>query len=369
MRISEQQLPALLNALDEGVVLLDRGEIVWANPAFSRMLGISLAQLEGHPAAEVFADAGGRPLPDPAVVGACCLRDSAGRLCSVSVRPVGPPPADELGDPVGDLIVVIDRSREERLEGEIWRATEQLRADGSRSPADSVLRDEVSGMIEHEIRTASTVIRGYLRLLQEERVGELGAAQREFLHQASRETDRISTLVDDLLDVAASEGTRGLRVSRKPGRLHPVIMQAIKATRPLFAERDLAVSLDLALEDDELSLDADQIERVLINLLVNASKFSPVGSTICVATHLIEADSGSVVAISVLDEGPGVAHADAERIFEPFVRGSMSACAPVEGVGLGLALCSRILEAHGGAIEAIPGLGYGLFRVSLPVEV
>jgi signal transduction histidine kinase len=103
-----------------------------------------------------------------------------------------------------------------------------------------------------------------------------------------------------------------------------------------------------------------------VNLLANAAAFSPEGAPVRVATELAELPTGSVLQIAVVDSGPGVARADAERIFAPFVQGHRSVGVASGGVGLGLAICRRIVRAHGGEICAVPDVGYGLFRVTLP---
>jgi len=347
----------LLDALEEGVIDLREGRILAANPAFAGLVGVSAPELAGRDPADFFTDSEGRALGADALGDACRLRQHDGGLRPVNVRRIA-----------GERVLVADRAREQRLENEVWQlSTRRGPGPGSEVSATAPLCDEVSGMVEHEIRTASTVIRGYLRLVLDGRAGPLEDEQREFLDEARRETRRIQGLVDDLLELAACEGPRELRVVRKPGRLHPVVHQALATARPLLEARQIELALDLDLDDDAVSLDEERIASVLVNVLANAAKFSPRNGTVRVATHLVEGAGGASISISILDEGPGVSHEDAECIFDPFVRGQ-GGNPPVEGMGLGLALCRRVLEAHGGAIVAIPGLGYGLFRLTLPVE-
>jgi signal transduction histidine kinase len=354
--LTVDDLLGVFEALEEGVVALQDGAVRWVNPALSRMLSRGASALEGRPISDFLADAEGRPLSEVVPSEAAWLRDGSGQLVPVSIRAVRE-----------GLFVVIDRTRESRLEHEVWRLGEQLQGAANAAAGGTVLHDEIAGMIEHEIRTATTVIRGYLRLLLDERAGELAERQRDFLGEACRETERISALVDDLLDVAASEGARGLRVTRKPGRLRGVIDGALARVRPLVEQRDIEVSLDDGLEHDSLQLDSERVERVLVNLLENAAKFSPPGSSIRVVTDLVEQGDSELISVAVIDQGPGVSTLDAQCIFEPFVRGSGEAPA-AKGVGLGLAFCRRVIEAHGGSIEAVSGLGYGLFKLTLPVR-
>ena len=343
-------LREVLEILEEGVIELAGHEIRQANGAFAGLVGLEQDAVAGRRAADFFADPDGHPLGVEDLVRATRLRDAGGSLRPVSVRLVS-----------ASRVVVADRAREQRLEQEVWQLA------SGHVPGSPPLCDEASGMVEHEIRTASTVVRGYLRMLLDGSAGRLSGKQREFLGEALRETQRIENLVDDLLEFAALDSRRELRVALKPARLHPVIHQAVACAHPLLAKREISVRLDLALEDDAVHLDTDRLERVLLNVLMNAARHSPPRGTIRVATHLVEDSDGASISISILDEGPGVAHEDAQRIFEPFVRGPDMV--GTDGVGLGLALCRRILHAHGGEIVAVPGLGYGLFRLTLPVEV
>jgi signal transduction histidine kinase len=126
------------------------------------------------------------------------------------------------------------------------------------------------------------------------------------------------------------------------------------------------LELELGAAPDALQGDAERLEQVFVNVLANAAGFSPEGGRVVVASELAELNGGPVLQVAVADQGPGISRADAERIFTPFVRGPRPAGAGSGGVGLGLAICRRIAAAHGGRIEAVPDLGYGLFRVTLP---
>jgi two-component system sensor histidine kinase KdpD len=107
---------------------------------------------------------------------------------------------------------------------------------------------------------------------------------------------------------------------------------------------------------------------VLLNLLSNAAKFAPEASLISVESRTVDSASGPAIEISVRDEGPGVSETEAEAIFAPFVRGEAASSARIDGVGLGLAICRRILEAHGGAICVLPDEPGGVFRMTIPLD-
>jgi two-component system OmpR family sensor kinase len=219
-------------------------------------------------------------------------------------------------------------------------------------------------MIEHEIRTAVTAVRGYLRWLGSERDRLLEPEHWTFVREARRSIERVGPLLDNLLELARSG--EPLPSGRKPVRLHDVLELALRTARPLLAERGVKVECELGAAPDSLLGDAERLEQVFVNLLANAAAFSPEGARVRIVSELAELDAGTSLQVAISDEGPGLSRADAERVFLPFVRGPRAPGASSSGVGLGLAICLRILAAHGGRIEAVPDLGYGLFRVTLP---
>jgi signal transduction histidine kinase len=350
-------LERLLDALEHGVLAVEKGFICAANDALARITRHSKADLEGMRLSAILADPDGRPLSDPRAPEASRIRDARGDLVPVSLRAV-----------TDSLHLVIDRSRESRLEREIWRLTQELHGSGRDSGGGEVPRDEYFGMIEHEIRTATTVIRGYSRMLLDERVGELNESQSGFLREVRRASERISSLLDNLLEMASLECSSGLRVSRRPVGLHAIVRAAVDGARPLLEDRRMRVELDLRAEPDSVNADAARLEQVLLNLLSNAAKFAPEESAVRVETRIVECGPEMAVEVSVRDEGSGVSREEAEEIFAPFVRGRAASSAAAGGVGLGLALCRRILVAHGGSIEALPDEPGGVFRVTIPLD-
>ena len=337
------------------MLVTEGNRVVCANSALERMLGSAPGGLVDRRIAELFCDEDGRPLSDLTGSDAVRLRAVQGDLVAATLRPLG----DD------NTFLVLDRSRECRLEHEIWRLTQELRQARGHD-WEGPLGAETSGMIEHEIRTASTAVHGYLQMLLDERAGGLNPTQRRFLEEARRASGRISSLVDNLLEMTTPDAPGALCVVRKPTRLNAIVSAAVEASRPLLEERGLEVQLELEAEDDQLSADAGRLEQVVLNLLSNAAKFGPPGSRVRVATQELELDGGRWLCLTTQDEGLGVEDSEKEQIFQAFVRGQAASEANADGVGLGLAICRKIVEAHGGTIEAAPCSGQGLFRVLLP---
>ena len=361
--ISSDELPAFLEAFDHGLVRVSGDRVERASGALGRMAGLPAAELTGRMVSEMFVDPGDRPLQRLEAGDGYQLRDLQGRLRPVSLRRVS-----------DALWLVIDRERESRLERELWRLASDLgdaREQGQRASARSAaapepLRGEEIGMIEHEIRTAVTAVRGYLRWLSGERDRLLDPEHWSYVREARRAIERVAPLLDNLLELARAG--EALPSIRKPLRLHEVLELASRTARPLLADRGVSVAWDLAARPDGLLGDPDRLEQVFVNLLANAASHSPVNGRVQISTDLAELEDGPVVQVAVADQGPGVALVDIERIFRPFVQGHASLGVASGGVGLGLAICRRIVSAHGGHIEAVPDVGHGLFRVTLPSE-
>ena len=344
----------LLDGLDRGLVRVSEGRIAAANSSFARLVGLPAAELAGRGVGEHFVDAGDRPLEALEPGDGFALRDLAGRTRPISLRRVS-----------DALWLVIDRERESRLEREIWRLASEKRALPPQT-SDAPLGGEQIGMIEHEIRTAVTAVRGYLRWLGGERDRLLEPEHWSFVREARRAIERVGPLLDNLLELARNGDP--LPSARKPIRLHGVIELALRTARPLFADRGVKLECELGAAPDDLLGDADRLEQVFVNLLANAAAFSPDGGRVRIVSDLAELDRGAVLQVAISDQGPGIARAETEKLFRPFVRGPRPPGAGSSGVGLGLAICRRILNAHGGHIEAVPDLGYGLFRVTLPSD-
>ena len=219
------------------------------------------------------------------------------------------------------------------------------------------LRSSILSAVSHDLRTPLTALVGLADALA---VGRppLAGSQRESAEAIRNQAIRLSGLVANLLDMARlNAGDVKLRKEWQP--LEEVIGASIKSL-----ERNLAghpVSVRLAADLPLLAFDAVLIERVFCNLLENAAKYSADGTAIEISARRIDAN----VEVAVCDRGHGIPAGQAEHIFEMFVRGTRESATP--GVGLGLAICRAIVEAHGGSITAASRPSYGAcFLFTLP---
>lgn len=227
---------------------------------------------------------------------------------------------------------------------------------------------ELLQWVSHELRTPITVIRGFGRLLEDETRGELNRDQRVFVAEALKACRRLDRFVEDLLSTCPKSDT-AMALAFEHADLHVAILSQVAALEPLYQERGVTVELDLAATAPLLSFDQDRVEQVLANLMSNALHYGGSGGRVRLSTrNQAEPLPGSIV-VSVEDEGPGIPPADRERVFDAYFRGDVGFAAIREraGLGVGLAICRRIVDAHKGTIRAVDGaLGGACIEVTLP---
>jgi len=331
------QLQALLNASSDATVAVDgRGRIVYLNEAAGSLFGAEMAPAIGRPFIEVVRDHDLNEL-----VAAAGARGER----SVLVVPVGPAqrwlqatavPIERAGAWAA-LVVFHDLTEVRRL--------------------DSVRRDFISN-VSHELRTPLAGIRAAAETLQEGALEDRPAAE-QFLRHIQRETDRMTQLVEELLDLSRIES------GAAPMTFAPLDAAALASeTVRRFARQAERAGLHLtALPAGPVTLigDAERLERALGNLVANAIKFTPQGGEITVSVH----ESGHDVAIAVADTGVGVEPEEQARVFERFYKSGRGRGAG--GTGLGLAIVKHIALAHEGdvSLESRPGRG-STFTIRLP---
>lgn len=227
-------------------------------------------------------------------------------------------------------------------------------------------RRELVANVSHELRTPVTALHAQLENL----VDGVTAADPETLSVALEQTERLGHLVSQLLDLSRLEAGA---VPLEPGdlALRPFLDDAVRSARLVAEGAGRDVGFDLAVEPADLHVHADgaRLHQVVANLLDNASRHSPPGGTVRVLARVAEHET---LLVEVVDEGPGIAPAERERVFERFHRGAPSGSDADGGTGLGLAIARWAVGLHGGTIEiadAGPDDGHGCrIRVLLPLR-
>ena len=204
------------------------------------------------------------------------------------------------------------------------------------------LRNSLLSALSHDLRTPLTALVGLADSLALSQP-PLSSGQSELTKAIREQALRTSELVNKVLDMARLQAG-GMRLNRQWQSLEEVVGSALKARESLLADHPVEIRLPVDLQ--LLEFDAVLIERVLVNLLENAAKYTPAGSEITVEAVV----RGQEAEIAISDNGPGLPPGMEQAIFEKFIRGAQESAKA--GIGLGLAICKAIVEAHGGRIWA-----------------
>jgi two-component system sensor histidine kinase KdpD len=221
------------------------------------------------------------------------------------------------------------------------------------------LRNALLSSVSHDLRTPLGVVTGATSALLEDDVPKDAAMRRALLMTVHEEAERLNRLVRNLLDMTRLEAG-ALKVQKDLQPLEEVVGSALNRMEDRLRGREVGTSIpsDLPL----VPFDAILIEQVLINLIENATKYSPAGGPIDIRASAREGE----VEVEVDDRGPGVARKDADRVFDKFFRVREGEGG---GVGLGLTICRGIVNAHGGRIWVADREGGGAaFRFTLPLD-
>ncbi len=213
--------------------------------------------------------------------------------------------------------------------------------------------------VSHELKTPLTALREGVALLQEEVPGPLDEAQREVVEILQHNVIGLQRQIEGLLSLnAATSGARQLQL--QPVALRELLDVAVRRRELHIQGRQLEIRIEAG--EEFIILDPEKMAVVADNLLSNAIDFSPEGGEI-----FLRAKHGQGrFTLECLDQGPGVASEDAERIFEPFVQGRRAAPAPRQGSGVGLSIVRELVRAMGGRVTLQPGVRGAHFLVEIP---
>ena len=243
------------------------------------------------------------------------------------------------------------------------RLYEQLLSANERLKGLDRLKSDFVASASHELRTPLATMHYFTSILLGNLGGNLTAPQREYLKLIEGNVDRLTRLIDNLLDLSRIEAGR-LELKRERTDLNELILKSIESVRKKADEKRVSIQTALPADPFFLYIDQDRLTEVLINLLDNALKFSPEGKGIFVSVN----QNHKKAAVSVRDQGAGIPREEQGRIFERFQQGSQRPLSRERGLGLGLAIAKEILTLHQGEIhvESSPGEG-ATFTFTLPV--
>jgi signal transduction histidine kinase len=367
----------MAESLSVGLLKGRGGRIAWANATLAELVGEKASRdLEGRALDTLVMDAGSG-VPDwnsgSRAAGAveCWLLRREKDPVTALVRSLGggEVPGEGWWE-IQDLAQLRALQAEvQRLSHHLLRANRELEELHARVERGAGEREELLTVVSHELRTPITVIAGFNKLLLSEKVGPLTGEQRHFLNESAKSCRRLSAFIGTLIEAARDvAGERPLELVETS--LATTIEGVVAFLTPLLDERKQTLELDLDPLAARARFDPMRVEQVLTNLIGNALKHGRTGGLIRVSSRAIEAaaEDRCFVEVAVSDDGPGIAAPDRERIFEPYVRAGDGSRAG--GLGLGLAICRRIVRAHGGTILVADAPGGGSrFSFTLPAAV
>jgi NtrC-family two-component system sensor histidine kinase KinB len=348
--IAQQTTEAAIDSLYDPVIVTDSdGSVTRINPAAERLFG-ARADTVGKPIGQVARD------ERVAQAVADVLR-SERAVASESAAEVLPWAMDKDGSRRAFRVRSTPmRDADDRFVGAVT-----LLEDVTHLSEISRLKSEFIAAASHELRTPLTSVQMGIHLLLEGAAGPLDERQQEILQVCRDDTSRLDRLMRQLLDLSKIESGAAAAV-RAPVRPSVLVREAVESLRLQVEARGLRLDVDATPDLPPLFADRDQIERVIVNLVTNASRATPSGGVITVAAAL----RGSDIAFSVTDTGVGIPREQLARVFEPFVQVPK---APAGVSGLGLTISRRIVEAHGGRLTAQSEPGRGsTFTFTVPID-
>jgi PAS domain S-box-containing protein len=335
MRLQEQtrRLEALIQSMQDGLILSNlAGSVVYTNRRVGELAGMSPEDLAGAPVEKVLSriiDNTKNPENIRAGVKKLLERTSS-RWVELSLLVMGRTEhlrldafdvTDMNNIPIGRGLILHDISADYELDR---------------------MKSSLVSTVSHELRTPLAAIKGYVSTLLAEDVEWDKASQREFLSIISEESDRLTGLVNNLLDLSRIEAG-SLSLSREECYLEETIKKAAGQAQ-LQPENRFEIQIEAGLPP--LFADRPRLETVLRNLIENSVKYAGERATIRVEVNR----QGEQIVFRVSDDGPGIPEDESQRIFESFYQVKASLARISSGAGLGLAICQGLVRAHGGEI-------------------
>ncbi len=341
---NEQQ--AVFQSMVEGVVAVDQEErFISINQAAADLFHVETSQVQGRGMREIIRNTELQRFmlkvlrSEKNIESEIRLWDKDERFLQVQ----GAVLKDAQGKGLGALIVMNDITRLHRLEN---------------------LRRDFSASVSHEIRTPLTAIKGSVETLLDGAVEEREAAMR-FLNIISKQADRLSAIVEDLLSLAKLEQEDDEpKIQMEETQLREVLESAVQECLPMSSEKELKIDL-LCEENIEARINPQLLEQAVVNLVDNAIMYSNPEKEI----HVLAKKTDGEVTVSVQDHGCGMAREHLPRIFERFYRVDRARSRKLGGTGLGLAIVKHITQAHKGRVTVESTLGEGsTFHIHLPLR-
>jgi PAS domain S-box-containing protein len=357
-QIEASRQQAILEAVADGVVVTDPGnEITFLNRSAERILDLDSAQITGQPL-ESFVGLFGKAAQTWMQTIHTWSQDPGSHQATDTY-------AEQLTLETGRVVLV-------HLAPVIWRreflGTVSIFRDITHEVEIDRLKSEFVATVSHELRTPMTSIKGYVDILLMGAAGALNENQMHFLDIVRSNTDRLSVLVNDLLDISRIEAGR-VSLTLQPINLREVADDVVLDIVRRSEEENKAMEFTMDIPPDLplISGDLERVRQIIDNLVDNAYHYTPENGKVNIKMQAVD----GMVEVDVTDSGIGIDPVEAERVFDRFYRGENPLVLATPGTGLGLAIVKQLVIMHKGEIwmksQGIPGEG-SVFSFTLPIH-
>jgi PAS domain S-box-containing protein len=341
----QNQHADILQTLSDGVAVTDvEGRITFANRAVATLLGSEIGEgeelkkwLETEDSAENC-----QPLLDPQLA-------NRPAVCEIP-RPSA----------MGERILRVSRQpvANGRIKGQVWSVR-----DVTQQKLSERMRDQFIDTATHELRTPLSNIKAYAETMVTCDAIDV-EEQKEFCNIINSEVTRLARFVDDLLSISSME-MGSLTIDKQKVETARLFAEVVDKVEPLMQQKNITFFAELPEKMRELRLDKDKFIAVLVNLLGNAAKYTPIGGRV---TMRVKIDDNELQ-VAVEDTGVGIAPEELNKVFEKFFRSADPRVQDETGTGLGLSLATEVVRMHGGEITVKSELNQGsTFTVTVPME-
>ncbi|MFH1867904.1 MAG: ATP-binding protein [Candidatus Omnitrophota bacterium] len=325
---NKKETEAVIRSVAEGLVVADsKGRVIMMNPAAEKLLGVSKKDkigkhiLDNLQKGELVTLAKGTPEKDNMTIEARSQEDETRKILRSSSAVI----EDENGQTVGMVSVLSDITKQREL--------------------DQMKSRFVSG-VTHELRTPLVSAQKSISLILSRAAGKVSEAQQQFLSNAERNLNKLSGLIDDLLDMSKLEAGK-LEIKLEPQTVEKIINESTEGLNAWAVSKSIDIIEDIQEGLPNVNVDMHRINHVLNNLIGNALKFTPSKGKITVKAAL---DKEGSVEISVSDTGIGIPEAALPKVFDRFYQAGERVATDVSGTGIGLSVAKEVVELHGGKI-------------------
>jgi PAS domain S-box-containing protein len=357
VKVEKQKLETILNNIAEGVLVINhRGDLIHVNNSALEILGLDddvsevldkkyeeVIRFTDEKTTEQSVDFVKIALEEKKIArspGSTLLLTREGK--SIPIDEVATPLIGKKGKLIGVVITIRDVSLEREVDN---------------------MKSEFISIASHQLRTPLTAIRWYLETVMEEK-DQLNEAIKESLETVYDSNLKMISLVNDLLSVSRIEAGRKFTIKKEVTDIVKLLSDTIKVHKPEASVKSIKIDMKMDIKSLEIKVDAEKITQAITNLISNAIKYSPAGSTV---TIKLKTENKKCI-IEVIDKGIGIPQSEQKNIFGKFFRAENVLAKQIVGNGLGLYICKAIVEGHKGKITFSSKEGQGtVFILSLPL--